>query len=153
MRYYNNIKATDEMVSDGWFSTGDLGFLYEEELYISGRKKDLIIIGGRNFYPQDIEAIANEVRGIKAGRACALGVYNDRLGTESLVVLAERDPMCLLKDVVISKKLKAELLVKLDCVLSELIMLKSGNLVKTSSGKISRVTCKKIYQEYSLVGN
>ena len=151
--YYNNIKATDEMVSDGWFSTGDLGFLYEEELYISGRKKDLIIIGGRNFYPQDIEAIANEVRGIKAGRACALGVYNDRLGTESLVVLAERDPMCLLEDAVISKKLKGALLVNLDCVLSELIMLESGNLIKTSSGKVSRVTCKKIYREYSLVKN
>ncbi|HND64868.1 MAG TPA: AMP-binding protein, partial [Elusimicrobiota bacterium] len=88
--YYRNPEKTREALRDGWFVTGDLGFLWEGELYVTGRKKDLVIVAGRNFYPQDIEAAAARIPGTKAGRCAAFGCPNPRRGTEDLVIVAER---------------------------------------------------------------
>ena len=69
--YYLRPDETEKSFSNGWFRTGDLGYLANSELYISGRKKDLIIVGGKNIYPQDIESIVMEVEGVHPGRAVA----------------------------------------------------------------------------------
>jgi fatty-acyl-CoA synthase len=75
--------------TDGWYRTGDLGALWEGHLYVTGRKKDLIIIGGVNLYPEDLETAVSAVAGVHAGRVVALGLDDDSLGTERLVVVAE----------------------------------------------------------------
>ena len=72
------------MTRDGWYKTGDLGFLYDGHAYVTGRKKDLIIIQGRNFYPTDIEAIASSIEGVIPGRAVAFGLIDQDSGTEKL---------------------------------------------------------------------
>jgi len=87
--YYNRPDLTAEALVDGWYHTGDLGFQWEGELYVVGRKKDLIIVGGENLYPQDIEEIAAGHPHIHDGRVVALGVYNPELGTQDIVVVAE----------------------------------------------------------------
>jgi acyl-CoA synthetase (AMP-forming)/AMP-acid ligase II len=74
---------------DGWYRTGDMGYMADGEVYIIGRIKDLIINAGKNVYPQDIEAIVNTVDGVRAGRAAAFGVYDEREGTELIAVVAE----------------------------------------------------------------
>jgi fatty-acyl-CoA synthase len=89
--YYKRDDLTEQVMFNGWYLTGDLGYLANGELYITGRKKDLIIVGGKNVYPQDMEAIANEVPGVHAGRVVAFGVFDERLGTESIVLVAEVD--------------------------------------------------------------
>lgn len=89
--YYHRPDATAEALVDGWYRTGDLGYLAGGEVYVTGRKKDLIIVGGRNVFPQDIEAAAGEVEGVHPGRVAAFGIYNEALGTEEVALVAEID--------------------------------------------------------------
>ena len=87
--YYHREDATTQAMQDGWYFTGDLGYLADGELYITGRKKDLIIVGGKNIYPQDIENTLNDIPGVHPGRAVAFGVPNEQLGTEDIAVICE----------------------------------------------------------------
>lgn len=89
--YYNRPDATAQVFVDGWYLTGDLGYLADGEVYVSGRKKDLIITGGRNVFPQDLEALAGEVAGVHPGRVAVFGIYNEDLGTEEVGLVAEVD--------------------------------------------------------------
>jgi fatty-acyl-CoA synthase len=89
--YYNRDDLTERAFHDGWYLTGDLGYQADGELYVTGRKKDLIIVGGKNVHPQDLETLASEVPGVHAGRVVAFGVFDDQLGTEDVVVVAEAD--------------------------------------------------------------
>ncbi|MCA9895872.1 MAG: AMP-binding protein, partial [Anaerolineae bacterium] len=76
---------------DGWYETGDRGYLADGEVYVIGRTKDLIINAGKNVYPQDLEAVINEIEGVHAGRAVVFGVPDEREGTELIAVVAEVD--------------------------------------------------------------
>ncbi len=89
--YYNRPDETAKAFRDGWYLTGDYGYLADGELYVSGRKKDLIIVGGKNIYPQDLENLAMSVPGVHAGRVSAFGVDNPEAGTEDVVIVAEVD--------------------------------------------------------------
>jgi acyl-CoA synthetase (AMP-forming)/AMP-acid ligase II len=89
--YYHRPDADQSAFQNGWYLTGDLGFISDGELYVAGRKKDLIIVGGKNIYPQDIEALSYEVKGIHAGRSVAFGVFNEQQGTEEVCLVAETD--------------------------------------------------------------
>ena len=87
--YYNRPDLTATAIIDGWYHTGDLGFCLEDELFVVGRKKDLLIVGGENLYPQDIEEIVGSHSAIRDGRVVAMGVYNPDLGTDEIVLVAE----------------------------------------------------------------
>ena len=89
--YYNRPDETAKAFRGGWYLTGDYGYLADGELYVSGRKKDLIIVGGKNIYPQDLENLAMSVSGVHAGRVSAFGVDNPEAGTEDVVIVAEVD--------------------------------------------------------------
>jgi acyl-CoA synthetase (AMP-forming)/AMP-acid ligase II len=89
--YYHRPDATRASFHRGWLLTGDLGFLHQGEVYVIGRKKDLIIVGGKNIFPQDLENLAYTVAGIHPGRAVAFGVMNETLGTEEVVIVAEME--------------------------------------------------------------
>ncbi|MGA7300863.1 MAG: AMP-binding protein [Candidatus Sulfotelmatobacter sp.] len=87
--YYNRPSLTATAIIDGWYHTGDLGFCLEHELFVVGRKKDLLIVGGENLYPQDIEELVGSHPAVRDGRVVAMGVYNPDLGTDEIVVVAE----------------------------------------------------------------
>ncbi len=87
--YYNRPNITKEALFNGWYLTGDYGYLSNGELFVTGRKKDMLIVGGKNVYPQDIEEIAYEVDGVHKGRAVVFGVFDERSGTEEVVLVAE----------------------------------------------------------------
>ncbi len=89
--YYNRPDATAAALVDGWYLTGDYGYVADGEVYVSGRKKDMIIVGGKNVYPQDIESLAGEVPGVHPGRVVAFGLFDEETGTEDVVVVAEVD--------------------------------------------------------------
>ena len=80
---------TSSIGKDGFYRTGDYGFMLDHELYVIGRTKDIIINAGQNVFPEDIEAVVNSVHGIYAGRVVAFGVAHEEYGTEMIAVVAE----------------------------------------------------------------
>ena len=136
-----------------YLRTGDLGFIAAGELYLSARVKDLIILRGRNFYPQDIEYIAEEAHpALRAGACAAFAV--DAGGQDVLVVTVEADPRALARDpdsaaaaVLAVRRALGE---QLDLHAHEIILLKGGTLPKTSSGKVQRHACRAAYLDGSL---
>jgi acyl-CoA synthetase (AMP-forming)/AMP-acid ligase II len=89
--YYHRPDATKKAFLEGWYLTGDFGYIAEGEVYVTGRKKDLIIVGGKNIYPQDLEQLAMDVPAVHPGRVVAFGVFNETTGTEDVVMVAEVD--------------------------------------------------------------
>jgi acyl-CoA synthetase (AMP-forming)/AMP-acid ligase II len=140
--YYKNPDATAEALEDGWYFTGDMGYIAEGELYITGRKKDLIIVGGKNIYPQDIENLLNDVPGLYPGRATAFGIFNDKLGTEDLAIVAEVsngiDPTDRDATAPILREIRSRVGQSTDVAARYVLLVESKWLLKTSSGKIAR---------------
>jgi len=123
---------------DGWYMTGDMGYMVDGQIYVIGRSKDLIINAGKNVYPQDIEAIVNEVPGIHAGRAVVFGVEDEREGTELIAVVAEVNTDDPAKKKAIGKLIRQEVSRKSMVTVSYVTLVEDRWLIKTSSGKISR---------------
>ena len=86
--YYKRPEATAALFRDGWLCTGDLAYLLDGELVLCGRIKDVIIVGGRNVFPEDIERAVGGLDGVRAGNVIAFGVDGYK-GKESVVVVAE----------------------------------------------------------------
>ncbi|HSB01157.1 MAG TPA: AMP-binding protein [Anaerolineales bacterium] len=89
--YFNRPDATEKAFRAGWYLTGDYGYVSNGEVFVSGRKKDMIIVGGKNIYPQDLESLTYEVPGVHAGRSVAFGMFDEAQGTEEVVIIAEVD--------------------------------------------------------------
>jgi len=136
--YFNRPDATAQAFHDGWYLTGDLGYLAEGELYVTGRKKDLIIVGGKNVYPQDIEALVSEVEGVHPGRVVAFGVVDETIGTEEVVVLAEPDTTHPDDAKIITRRIRDAVATGSDVVVRYVHLVEPMWLLKTSSGKIAR---------------
>ena len=143
--YYNRPDETRKSIDAGWLKTGDLGYMANGELYVSGRKKDLIIVGGKNIYPQDIENVVMEVKGIHPGRAVAFGVYNKDKGTEDVVVVAELEPSYAEKKETIEEEIRKHVTQNTAVALQNVFLVDTKWLIKTSSGKIARSANKEKY--------
>jgi fatty-acyl-CoA synthase len=88
--YWGNVGfSTLPLTADGWYATGDYGFMDDGDLYVIGRVKDVIIVGGQNIFPEDVETLANSVEGVYQGRVVAFGVDDAVQGSENLAVVAE----------------------------------------------------------------
>ena len=87
--YYHNARATQAVYHDGWIDSGDLAYQVKGEIFITGRRKDLIIKAGRNLYPAEIEELVGSIPGVRQGCVTAFGVTEAQRGTEQLVVVAE----------------------------------------------------------------
>jgi len=143
--YYLRPEETEKSLIGGWFKTGDLGYLADGELYISGRKKDLIIVGGKNIYPQDIETIVMEVEGVHPGRAVAFGIYNEEKGTEDVVVVAEIEPSHTEIEKSIGDEIRKRVTQGTAVALRHVFLVDEMWLIKTSSGKTARAANKEKY--------
>jgi fatty-acyl-CoA synthase len=140
--YHNNWEDTQRAMVDGWFKTGDLGFLHDGELYVTGRSKEMLIIGGENIYPQDIEAILNAQEYLIPGRNVAFGVENAKTGTERLVILAEARAEHMHEDLL---PLRTEIMSALGISVSRIVLLPHRTLLKGTAGKISRFLNKQAF--------
>jgi acyl-CoA synthetase (AMP-forming)/AMP-acid ligase II len=123
---------------NGWYMTGDRGYLADGHLYLVGRSKDLIINAGKNVYPQDIEAIVNEIPGIRPGRAVAFGVFDQKEGTELIAVVAEVTTEDAQKRQAIIKKIRLDVAKQSMITVTYVKLVGPKWLIKTSSGKIAR---------------
>lgn len=139
--YYKNPEATAaSFAADGWLRTGDLGFLHEGQVYITGRCKDLIILNGRNHHPQTIEWAVGDVEGVRKGNVVAFS--RPGKDSEELVVVAEvkADPPASLAEAV-AKAVSDQLSLRV----ADVVLLGAGQLPKTSSGKLQRRKTREQY--------
>ena len=136
--YYNRPDATELAMRDGWYLTGDYGFLADGELYVSGRKKDMIIVGGKNIYPQDLEALTSEVPGVHPGRTVAFGMYDEEAGTEEVAIIAEVDSEEPSEQEVIADAIRKHVTKSSAIALRHVKVVGEKWIVKTSSGKTAR---------------
>jgi fatty-acyl-CoA synthase len=139
--YYKRPEATAELFDGEWLKTGDLAYLVDGELVICGRIKDVIIVGGRNVYPQDVERAIGGLDGVRAGNVIAFGVGGYK-GKETVVVVAETrtdDPTAL------RKAIHHRVLDAVGLPARDVMLVQPGTLPKTSSGKLQRALCKDRY--------
>ena len=144
--YYKRHSATTALFHDGWLCTGDLAYLVNGELVVCGRIKDVIIVGGRNVFPEDIERAVGLLDGVRAGNVIAFGVEGYK-GKETVVVVAEvrTDDPAAVRQSIHHRTLDV-------CGLAprDVILVKAGTLPKTSSGKLQRAKCRELYMAEEL---
>ena len=136
--YYNRPDADREAFRDGWYLTGDYGYLSRGALYVAGRKKDIIIVGGKNIYPQDLEALSYEIPGIHPGRSVAFGVFDQELGTEEACMVAEADTDDPLQQHRLEGLIRAHVTRNSAVALRQVRVVGPRWILKTSSGKVAR---------------
>ena len=147
--YFRNEEATEDCLVDGWLDTGDMGYLADGYLFIVGRAKDMIIINGKNHWPQDIEWAVEQLPGFNHGDIAAFAVETDN-GEEAPAVLVH----CRVSDPVERVKLREQISDKvrsvtgMSCVVE---LVPPRTLPRTSSGKLSRAKAKKLYLSGEIV--
>ena len=140
--YYKRPDVTDQLFRDGWLRTGDLAYLVDGELVVCGRIKDVIIVGGRNVFPEEIERAVGGLDGVRAGNVIAFGVEG-RAGKEELVVVAETRE----EDVIDLRSQVAERVrTTVGVPAKDVVLVEPGTVPKTSSGKLQRAMCREQYQ-------
>ncbi len=149
--YYHRPDATEKAMRDGWYLTGDYGYTVNGEVFVAGRKKDMIIVGGKNVYPQDLESLAYEVPGIHAGRAVAFGIEDTKAGTEEVVIVAEVDTDDPEERQKIADALRKHITQNSAVALRHAHIVDQKWILKTSSGKTARsANREKFLQELEL---
>ena len=143
--YFRNQEATHAVLQDGWMDSGDLGYLAGGELFITGRRKDMIIKAGRNLYPQEVEEVVGDIPGIRKGCVAAFGVAETETGTERLIVVAESrqtTPQT-------RQRLETAVIERVVDVLGippdAVVISAPGSVRKTSSGKVRRSATREAY--------
>jgi fatty-acyl-CoA synthase len=145
--YYNRPDATAAAFDGDWLRTGDLAYLVDGEMVMCGRIKDMIIVGGRNVFPEDIEQAVGQVEGVRAGNVIAFAV-DGRLGQEAVVVVAESKAEGDTAPVrhVVAERIRSAV----GLPAKEILLVAPGTLPKTSSGKLQRSLCRTRYLEAQL---
>ena len=144
--YYRRPDANAALFHDGWLRTGDLGYTLDGQLVVCGRIKDVIIVGGRNVFPEDVERAVGSLEGVRAGNVIAFGVDGDR-GRESLVVVAETkaDDLDTVRRAVHDRVRDV-----VGVPARDIVLVTPGTLPKTSSGKLQRSLCRRRYDDGQL---
>lgn len=161
-RGYRNAPAAaqacfEARLADGagpWLRTGDLGFVRDGELYITGRLKDLVIVNGRNLYPQDVEMLVEEVAGFVEPNRCAVFGVDDG-GQERLAIVIEADRAlvrlarrgqaagaCLARLDALAQRIRSAVASRVGATVALLVLVRPGTFPRTSSGKVQRALCR-----------
>jgi 1-acyl-sn-glycerol-3-phosphate acyltransferase len=144
--YYRNPEATKGLFDGGWINTGDRAYLSEGKLYITGREKDVIIRGGRNISPYELEEAVGDLEGVRRGCVAVFGSMDRASGTEQVVVLAEtrsEDPAL---QEALRRRINDLALSLLGGPVDDIVLAPPHTVPKTSSGKIRRVAARDYYE-------
>ncbi len=145
--YLHNSEATRSLLRGDWLDTGDLGYLADAELYVTGRVKDVIIRAGRNLHPTELEEAVGRIDGVRKGCVAVFACTDPAEGAERLVVLAEtratdEDTKTALRAAITSATVDL-----LDAAPDDVVLAPPGTVLKTSSGKIRRAASREAYEQ------
>ncbi|HUY02769.1 MAG TPA: AMP-binding protein, partial [Rhodocyclaceae bacterium] len=140
--YYRNAEATARLKHDGWLDSGDLAYMAAGEVYIAGRVKDLIIRGGRNIYPYDLEQAVGNLPGVRRGCVAVFAATDALGGTERLVVLAETRERALQASPELRRRINEAAIDVIGMPADDIVLAPPHAVLKTSSGKIRRAACR-----------
>ncbi len=151
--YYNNAAATEQLFPAGaaandefpWVNTGDRAYRADDEIFVTGRVKDIIIKGGRNLYPHEVEELAGRAEGIRKGCIVAFGLKDRSSGTEKLVVVAESRETEVARRSAIAAAVTQEISQGLGLPPDRVELIPPGSIPKTSSGKLRREETRQLY--------
>ena len=141
--YYNDAEMTALAIRDGRLFTGDLGYLSGGELFVCGRAKDLIIVNGRKYHPQDLEWGVADLAGIRRGRVVAFGTTTGA-GPDRTVIVAEPSGTVPPED--LTDAIRRRIVDLCGLVVDEVVLVPSGTVARTTSGKVRRSATKTMYE-------
>ncbi|MGB7282004.1 MAG: AMP-binding protein [Candidatus Acidiferrum sp.] len=157
--YYQNAEATEKLFPAGaaalegeyaWVNSGDRGYRANGEIFVTGRVKDIIIKGGRNIYPHEVEELAARAEGIRKGCIVAFGLRDEKAGTERLIVVAESREHDASRRSAIAAAVTEQVSQGLGLPPDKVELIPPGSIPKTSSGKLRREETKQLYLEGKL---
>ncbi|HUG78697.1 MAG TPA: AMP-binding protein [Burkholderiales bacterium] len=144
--YYRNPEATRKLISGNWLNTGDRAYLSEGRLYLTGREKDIIIRGGRNISPYELEEAVGDLAGIRRGCVAVFGAEDRASGTERVVVLAESREADASAHESLKRKINDLAIELIGAPVDDIVIAPPHTVPKTSSGKIRRVAAREYYE-------
>ena len=144
--YFRDPQKTAQLFHDGWLDTGDRAYAAAGDIYITGRAKDIVIRGGRNLYPEEIEDAVGQVEGIRKGCVAVFGSPDAATGTERLVVLAEARPGPAASAPRLREAVARAVIDTIGEPPDEVVLAPPHTVLKTSSGKIRRSACRALYE-------
>lgn len=149
--YYRNQVATRSLFSDGWLDSGDFAYTVDGEIYLTGRVKDLIIRGGRNLYPYELEQAVGNIPGVRKGCVAVFASGDPLTASERLVVLAETREEDAASREALRQKIGEAAVDAIGMPADEIVLAPPNSVLKTSSGKIRRNACRDVF-ERGLIG-
>src|SRR6516165_1145960 len=144
--YFNNAPATRSLFHGDWLDTGDLGYIADADLYITGRVKDVIIRAGRNLHPAELEEAVGNLKGVRKGCVAGFASPDPAGGAERLVVMAETRVTGDDARAALRSEIAATAVDLLGVAPDEVVLAPPRTVLKTSSGKIRRAASQAIYQ-------
>ena len=144
--YFRNPEQTRKLFAGAWLDTGDLAYLADGELYLSGRAKDIIIRGGRNLYPYELEQAVGALPGIRKGCVAVFGSPDPRTGTERVIVLAETRETAADALEALRRSINDRALDLIGLPADDIVLAPPHTVLKTSSGKIRRAASREYYE-------
>ena len=144
--YFRNSEATKSLFNGEWLDSGDMAYIAEGMVYLTGRAKDMIIRGGRNIYPQEVEEALNEVPGLRRGCSAVFGSTDAATGTERLVVLSETRETAPAKLEALRSRINGIVTDLLGTPADDVVLAPPGSVLKTSSGKLRRGASRERYE-------
>jgi fatty-acyl-CoA synthase len=149
LRYYKQDALTAATLRDGWLYTGDLGYVSGGELFVCGRLKDIIIVNGRKYHPQDLEWGLEDLAGLRRGRVVAFGT--PRHGEPDRVVIVAEPSGTVASDI-LSDDIRRRVADLCGLSVDDVVLLRNGTVARTTSGKVQRTEIKARYECGELVG-
>ena len=146
--YVSGPDATSAVVREGWLATGDLGYLADGELFVCGRRKEMIIVGGRNYFPQDIERVVYGAPGVRAGGVAAFAATAPGHPDRAVVVVETRGAV---SADVLRAEVRRRVLQATGLAVDEIILVSNGTIDRTSSGKLRRAELRDRYTAGTLI--
>jgi 1-acyl-sn-glycerol-3-phosphate acyltransferase len=144
--YFRKPEQTARLIHDGWLDSGDRAYRAAGDVYITGRVKDIVIRGGRNLLPQEIEDSVGNVAGVRKGCVVAFGSSDPATGTERLVVLAETQPGDAAAQAQRREAVSRAVIAAIGEPPDEVVLVPPHSVLKTSSGKLRRSACRTAYE-------
>ena len=145
--YYRDAEKTQTLIDGDWLDTGDLAYIANGELYVTGRIKDIIIRAGRNIYPHELEEAVGNIPGVRAGRVAVFGSEDKHSKTERLIVLGETRSIDNKELEKLHKEINTLAIDLIGSPPDEVVLAPPGTVLKTSSGKIRRAASRELFEK------